>query len=93
MPRKEILDQIQKYIHPFRIRNGKGFRLNDFDPGDVALASDGEVEAVEPALEELRHELVAPHPESELEARQPWDASPQASEAAWLDTYDGPTPC
>jgi PPK2 family polyphosphate:nucleotide phosphotransferase len=35
MPRKEILDQIQKYIHPFRIRNGKGFRLNDFDPGDT----------------------------------------------------------
>jgi PPK2 family polyphosphate:nucleotide phosphotransferase len=35
MPRKEILDQIQKYIHPFRIRNGKGFRLKDFDPGDT----------------------------------------------------------
>jgi PPK2 family polyphosphate:nucleotide phosphotransferase len=35
MPRKEILDQIQKYIHPFRIRNGKGFQLKDFDPGDT----------------------------------------------------------
>jgi PPK2 family polyphosphate:nucleotide phosphotransferase len=35
MPRKEVLDQIQKYIHPFRIRNGKGFQLKDFDPGDT----------------------------------------------------------
>jgi PPK2 family polyphosphate:nucleotide phosphotransferase len=35
MPRKEILDQIQKYIHPFRISSGKGFRLKDFDPGDT----------------------------------------------------------
>ena len=35
MPRKEILDQIQKYTHPFRISNGKGFQLRDFDPGDT----------------------------------------------------------
>ncbi|MCP3461273.1 MULTISPECIES: polyphosphate kinase 2 family protein [unclassified Bradyrhizobium] len=35
MPRKEILDQIQKYIHPFRISSGKGFQLKDFDPGDT----------------------------------------------------------
>ncbi len=35
MPRKEILDQIQKYIDPFRISSGKGFRLKDFDPGDT----------------------------------------------------------
>jgi len=35
MPRKEILDQIQKYIHPFRITNGKGFQLKNFDPGDT----------------------------------------------------------
>ena len=38
---------------------------------DVALARDGEVEAEEPTLEELGHELVAAHPEPELEARQP----------------------
>ena len=31
MPRKEILDQIRKYVHPFRITKGKGFRLKDFD--------------------------------------------------------------
>ncbi|OAF14931.1 hypothetical protein AYJ54_40895 [Bradyrhizobium centrolobii] len=35
MPRKEILDQIQKYIHPFRVTNGAGFQLKDFDPGDT----------------------------------------------------------
>jgi len=35
MPRKEILDQIQRYTQPFRITKGKGFQLKDFDPGDT----------------------------------------------------------
>jgi PPK2 family polyphosphate:nucleotide phosphotransferase len=35
MPRKEILNRIQKYVDPFRITKGKGFRLKDFDPGDT----------------------------------------------------------
>ena len=35
MARKEILDQIQKYIDPFRITNGKGFQLKNFDAGDT----------------------------------------------------------
>ncbi len=35
MPRKEILDRIRKYVHPFRITKGKGFRLKDFDPGET----------------------------------------------------------
>ena len=35
MPRQEILDRIQKYVHPFRITKGKGFRLKDFDPADT----------------------------------------------------------
>ena len=35
MARKEILDRIQKYVHPFRITKGKGFRLKDFDPSDT----------------------------------------------------------
>ena len=35
MPRKEILDQIQKYTHPFRVTSGKGFQLKNFDPGDT----------------------------------------------------------
>ena len=35
MARQEILDQIEKYVTPFRITNGKGFRLKNFDPGDT----------------------------------------------------------
>ena len=35
MARKEILDRIEKYVDPFRITKGKGFRMNDFDPGDT----------------------------------------------------------
>ena len=33
--RQEIIDRIHKYVDPFRITKGKGFRLNDFDPGDT----------------------------------------------------------
>ena len=35
MPRKEILDRIQKYVHPFRVTKGKSFQLKDFDPSDT----------------------------------------------------------
>jgi PPK2 family polyphosphate:nucleotide phosphotransferase len=35
MARKEVLDRIEKYVHPFRISKGKGFRLKDFDPADT----------------------------------------------------------
>jgi PPK2 family polyphosphate:nucleotide phosphotransferase len=35
MARKEILNRIQKYVHPFRITKGKGFQLKDFDPNDT----------------------------------------------------------
>jgi PPK2 family polyphosphate:nucleotide phosphotransferase len=35
MPRKEIIDRIEKYVHPCRIRKGDGFNLRDFDPGDT----------------------------------------------------------
>jgi PPK2 family polyphosphate:nucleotide phosphotransferase len=35
MRRQEVLDQIRKYVHPFRITKGKGFRLKDFDPSDT----------------------------------------------------------
>ena len=35
MARQEILDQIEKYVSPFRITKGKDFRLKDFDPGDT----------------------------------------------------------
>jgi polyphosphate kinase 2 (PPK2 family) len=35
MPRREILDRIQKYVHPFRITEGEGFRLKNYDPGNT----------------------------------------------------------
>ena len=35
MARREILDRIEKYVDPFRITKGKGFRLKDIDPGDT----------------------------------------------------------
>ena len=35
MPRKEILDRIEKYIRPFRITKGEGFQLKNYDPGDT----------------------------------------------------------
>src|SRR5262249_2102301 len=35
MARREVLDRIEKYVEPFRITKGKGFRLNDFDPSDT----------------------------------------------------------
>jgi PPK2 family polyphosphate:nucleotide phosphotransferase len=35
MPRKEILDRIQKYVKPFCVTKGKDFQLKDFDPGDT----------------------------------------------------------
>jgi PPK2 family polyphosphate:nucleotide phosphotransferase len=35
MLNKEVRDQIQKYVHPFRITKGQGFHLKDFDPADT----------------------------------------------------------
>jgi PPK2 family polyphosphate:nucleotide phosphotransferase len=35
MLNKEVRDQIQKYVHPFRITKGQGFHLEDFDPADT----------------------------------------------------------
>ncbi|MBV8156179.1 MAG: hypothetical protein JO278_00895, partial [Dyella sp.] len=35
MPRKDILDALSSYIDPFRITDGKDFRLKDFDPDDT----------------------------------------------------------
>jgi PPK2 family polyphosphate:nucleotide phosphotransferase len=35
MPRKEIIDRIEKYVHPFCITKGDGFKLAKFDPDDT----------------------------------------------------------
>jgi PPK2 family polyphosphate:nucleotide phosphotransferase len=32
---REVLERIRKYIEPFRVTKGKGFRLKDFDPEDT----------------------------------------------------------
>jgi PPK2 family polyphosphate:nucleotide phosphotransferase len=46
MPRREILDRIEKFIDPYRVTKGKGFRLKDIDPGDTRkLKSDQKDEA------------------------------------------------
>jgi len=47
MARKEILDRIEKYIDPFRITKGKGFKLKDLDPADTCGLTMGKGEAAE----------------------------------------------
>jgi len=47
MPRREILDRIQKYVHPFRITKSKDFQLKDFDPGDTCGLKMGKGEAAD----------------------------------------------
>src|SRR5262245_43305643 len=63
-------------VEPRDLRDSKGSRVaGELDDRvsrrDLAIADDGEVEAEEPALEELGHELVTAHPDPELEAGQP----------------------
>ena len=45
MPRKEIIDAMRKYTDPFRVTDGKDFRLKDFDPGDTLRLQMGKEEA------------------------------------------------
>jgi len=47
MARKEVLERIQKYVHPFRITKGKRFRLKDFDPGETCGLNLAKGEAAE----------------------------------------------
>ena len=35
MARKEVLDFVRRYVEPFRVTKGKGFRLKDFNPADT----------------------------------------------------------
>jgi PPK2 family polyphosphate:nucleotide phosphotransferase len=35
MLNQEVRDQIQKYVHPFRITKGQGFQLKNFNPADT----------------------------------------------------------
>jgi hypothetical protein len=47
MLEKQVLRRLQKYVHPFRITDGKGFRLMDFDPGDTRGLTMDKSEAAE----------------------------------------------
>lgn len=48
MSKKEQLKKIENLVQPYRIRNGKGFRLDSIDPGDThGLASEQKQEAKE----------------------------------------------
>ncbi|HLY05824.1 MAG TPA: polyphosphate kinase 2 family protein [Rhizomicrobium sp.] len=35
MPRQEIIATLKKYVEPYRVTDGRNFRLKDFDPGDT----------------------------------------------------------
>jgi PPK2 family polyphosphate:nucleotide phosphotransferase len=45
--RNSILDRFEKYVEPFRVRSGKGFRLADFDPQATCGLQLGKSEAAE----------------------------------------------
>ncbi len=46
--KKSQLDRVRKFIRPYRITSGKGFRLKDIDPGDTGrLKSEDKPEAKE----------------------------------------------
>jgi len=45
---KPDIKHLKKYVHPYRVTSGKGFRLKDFDPGDThGLKSEFKSEAKE----------------------------------------------
>jgi len=35
VPRKDIIESFERYVRPFRVAKGKGFRLKDFDPAET----------------------------------------------------------
>ena len=59
MPRDAILDRLEKYVEPFRITRGKGFRLKHFHPGDTCglqLAKSAAAELLQQGAEWLSRE-------------------------------------
>ena len=47
MPGTEIIEQLKKYVHPFRVANGKGFDLKPFSPADTCGLKLDRAEAAE----------------------------------------------
>ena len=58
--KKELLARIEKFIDPYRVTRGKGFRLKDFDPADTqGIQSERKPEAkglLEMGVQWLAHE-------------------------------------
>jgi PPK2 family polyphosphate:nucleotide phosphotransferase len=52
--RKERLKEIEKLLEPYRVTDGKGFRLSDFDPRDTRMVKSKE-EAARHLAEGVRH--------------------------------------
>ncbi|HEX5262254.1 MAG TPA: polyphosphate kinase 2 family protein [Phenylobacterium sp.] len=47
MPEKAMIERLKRYVHPYRVTDGKGFRLKGFDPGDTGGLQIGKREAAE----------------------------------------------
>jgi PPK2 family polyphosphate:nucleotide phosphotransferase len=47
MPDKEIIENLKKYVRPFHVVEGKGFRLKDFDPADTGDLQIDKLEAAD----------------------------------------------
>ena len=76
MPRKEIIDRINKYVDPFRITKDKGFRLKDFDPSDTCGLKLDKTEATE--LLQRGTEWLAEE-QDKLYAQDRWSATARLS--------------
>jgi hypothetical protein len=55
MLKKEVLDHIHKYVHPFRITNGQSLHLKDIDPADTCGIKLDKGEAAELLSEGTAH--------------------------------------
>ena len=58
MTLKTLLKQIRGFAKPFRVTDGEGFRLKDFDPGDTLDLDSEDKPRVKEALE--RHTSLEP---------------------------------
>jgi len=50
MPRDEIINRIEKFVDPYRVTKGKGFRLKDIDPGDTRKLKSGQKDEAKEVL-------------------------------------------
>ena len=51
MKTNEIIERSQKFITPYRVTDGKKFRLKDIDPGDTGEATSEDKPRAEELLE------------------------------------------